>query len=254
MSDERFALVREPEAAALKKLSSNAAKAFIAIKFGRRDGEDIAFGVRELEEWGLKKTTASEAMNELVEAGLLEVRENSAFGRKRKKRVYRVTHTRDACKPQSAPPDTRGRHSPAERTMTPAAVRQAGHKRALQSGGPDTTRRLPSTSSQEVEGEGSQEAAAREASLKALRDRQRRIEAVAREAAMTSVAFMAKAGGPSAADFLARKFERGELTALQLNKALADPPNGSARESVAQSPRRLAFAAQSGEAIARATG
>ena len=57
------------------------------------------------------------------------------------------------------------------------------------------------------------------------------VDEAAKAVAMTGPAFMQKAGGPKPADFLARKFERGDLTALQLRAALADPPICSARGS-----------------------
>ena len=224
MSEERFSLIREPEAEALKSLSSNAAKAFIAIKFGRRDGDKIPFGVRDLEAWGLKRTIAAAALNELVAAGLLRREAVASFGSKRVKAVYSVTCTRKSAALQSAPPDTEGSHSPPERTMGAATVRSDGHKRALQSVPPDTSRTSLLPSGQEGR-EGGKEGRV------ALREQLLRIDEAAKAVAMTGPAFMQKAGGPKPADFLARKFERGDLTALQLRAALADPPICSARGS-----------------------
>jgi hypothetical protein len=229
MSEERFSLIREPEAEALKSLSSNAAKAFIAIKFGRRDGDKIAFGVRDLEAWGLKRTIAAAALNELVAAGLLRREAVASFGSKRVKAVYSVTCTRKSAALQSAPPDTEGSHSPPERTMGAATVRSTGHKRALQSAPPDTSQETSSTSSRKSKEE---EVSAEPCEGRAaLREQLLRIDKAAKAIAMTGPAFMQKAGGPKPADFLARKFERGDLTALQLRAALADPPICSARGS-----------------------
>ena len=126
--DERFSIIREPEYEALKSLSANACKALVAIKFGQRDGVDISFGVRDLEAFGMKKSAAATALKELTDAGLITVQCDSSFGAKRKKRVWRVVHTR-AEKPelQSATADYAPSYSPPERTGCRSTVRQGGH-------------------------------------------------------------------------------------------------------------------------------
>ena len=124
MSDgERFAIIREAEAEALQRLAPLALKAFVAIKFGRRDGEEFAFGVRDLEEWGIKRSAAAASIAELVSAGLLAIVAESSFGAKRRRRVFKVAHTRKSAPLQSAPADTAEAYSPPARTMTPATVR-----------------------------------------------------------------------------------------------------------------------------------
>lgn len=236
MSEERFALIREPEADALRSLSCNAAKAFIAIKFGRRDGDKIAFGVRDLETWGLSRSVAARALAELVGAGLLAIESNSTFGRKRQRRVYRVVHTREAPAPQSRQRDKGTRNSPSGGTIGGATVPQAGQTEAIQSRQRDTSQETSSTSSRKSKEE--EVSAEQREGRASLREQLLRIDRAADAVAMTGTAFMQKAGGPKPADFLARKFERGDLTAMQLRAALADPPNGSARESEGRTPAR----------------
>lgn len=239
MSEERFALIREPEAEALKVLSPLAAKAFIAIKFGRRDGEKIPFGVRDLEEWGMKRSAAGRALAELVEAGLIKIFVDSAFGKKRLRRVFEVTHRRVGEPLQSRQRDKPPAHSPAGGTMEPATVPRTGLSGALQSHQRDTTRTSLLPSGQEGrEGGKDKSEEERAEGVAALREQLLRVDKAAEAVAMTGSAFMQKAGGPKPADFLARKFERGDLTAMQLRAALADPPKGSARESEGRTRER----------------
>ena len=47
---------------------------------------------------------------------------------------------------------------------------------------------------------------------------------------MTDMAFIEKGGGPMPADLLARIWERGNLTALQLRARLAETEAGSKKE------------------------
>ena len=225
--DERFSIIREPEYEALKSLSANACKALVAIKFGQRDGVDISFGVRDLEAFGMKKSAAATAFKELTDAGLITVQCDSSFGAKRKKRVWRVVHTR-AEKPelQSATADTGRRDSPPQRTMPRPTVRQSGQVVDLQSARADTTRRLPSTSSQEVEGEGSRQ----QASVNpALRDQLNVSKKAAGALSLSEQACWDLAGSPSAFGEMAWEWERGEISTSQLRAKLADGDDGSGR-------------------------
>lgn len=218
--DERFSIIRAAEYEILKGLSATACKALIALKFGQSDGARISFGVRDLEEFGIKKSAAADALNELLKAGLIAVERESSFGVKRQKRIWRVLHVRtekDAL--QSAQPDTGKQNSPPQRTIGRTTVRPAGQVIDLQSARADTPRRLPSTSSQEVEGEGSRHYAGNSA---ALRDRQNAIAKAAKSLNMTESAFWDQAGGPSKAGDLAWRWERGEINTSQLKTALAD--------------------------------
>lgn len=246
---ERFAMIRQPEAEALKRLSSNAAKALMAMKFGRSDGEEIAFGVRDLAEWGLSSSTAARALDELKSANLIEIVSDSAFGVKKKRRTWRVVNVRQEQAEQSHRRETGTVHSATGGTIARKQSRQGDCDASLQSHGRDTPR-TPSFPPVRREGkEGGQDVQAadaeREAAVTALKEQQARIGAAAKAVAMADMAFIRAAGGPKAADFLARKFDRGELTALQLRAKLADSEAGLLKE-VEAGP--MVFATASGSA------
>ncbi len=226
---ERFCIIREAEYEALKTLSANACKALVALKFGQCDGAKISFGVRDLEAFGMKKSAAADALKELAQANLIAIEKDSSFGAKRSKRVWRVIHTRDQPELQSATADTGKPDSPPRRTMARATVRHGGHGRRLQSAVADTPKETsPTSSSKSEEGEVSP---AELEERTAFRTRKRRIGEAAKAVAMPDHLFEEKAGGHEAADLLARSFERGNLTPLQLRARLAEGEAGFGRKA-----------------------
>ena len=241
---EYFVIVRRGEVEKLKRLSANASKLLIAIRFGRKEDEPFAVGCRDFEDWGIKKTVAAEALKELVEAGLLKIVEETAFEYKRQRQAYRIVHTRDYERQQSAMADTQKAPSPVGRTVDGATVRPSGQNAVLQSGGADIPSKPSSPSSRKAkEGLGSACASAsadgadadrgaREAerehqkALEAQRDRSKRIFEAASAIGKRPYDFMKMAGGPKPADFFARKWKRGELTTEQLKSRLAESKAG----------------------------
>lgn len=221
---EEFALIRKPEADALKSLSSNAAKALIAIKFGRRDGDTIAFGVRDLEVWGLARSVAARALDELIKARLLDVATDSAFGKKRCRRVYRITHTRQTPGSQSRERDNMSADSPACGTKGGATDPPAGLSPRLQSRRRDTSKEASSPSARKPEGE--------EASVSDRRP-MRRAAQLAGDLQLPLMRLVEKAGGSTerACD-LADQVHRGELTLDDVRLGLGMDQQGSASRSM----------------------
>lgn len=235
--DERFALIREPEAEALKRLSGNAAKALIAVKFGRRDGDAIAFGVRDLEAWGMSRAGAGRALAELVSAGLFEVVEDSAFGAKRRRRVLRAVHAREKTGLQSRGRDTGEAHSLTGETMGGATVSPVRLSAPLQSHRRDTPRTSLLPSGQEGR-EGGKEGAADPAPTSAGPPPGRRkpgrgmrgAAELAGRLQLPLVRLIERAGGTSSrACDLADQVQSGEVSLDQARNALGLASAGSAR-------------------------
>ena len=223
------AFVRGPECEALRELPANAAKLWIAIRFGRREEADFAIGVRDFNDWGMGRDAVSRALSALIDAGLLRRVTKSSFGQKRKRAVYQIVHRREADSLQSVQPDKAVAHSPDSRTMKREQSGKTDCRSTLQSENTDIT----STFSVPLERRKDKEKVQDEergSAVKKNRERLLRIERAAKAVAMTDGAFMKMAGGPEPADFLAQKFSRGDLDALQLRAALADPLVGSAKE------------------------
>ncbi|MEM9618368.1 MAG: hypothetical protein AAF936_10445 [Pseudomonadota bacterium] len=229
-----FAIVREAECEVLKGLSANASKIWIAIRFGRKDHEPIVIGCRDFSDWGVGRSAAAKALQDLVDAGLLRVAERGAFGRRGKRTVFNIVHTKAFEREQSANADNKPALSPELRTTNQRRVPKSGQQTGKESVSADTPKDTSSTSSRKSEEEevsvDLQAEADREERVKAQQESARRIERAAIAVAMTDFAFIRKAGGPKPADLLARSFDRGNLTPLQLRKRLADSEAGSAEQ------------------------
>lgn len=240
-----FAIVRGAECEALKLLSGNAAKLWIAIRYGRREGEPFPVGCRDFSEWGLGRDAAARALHELVDAGLMAIVERGAFGRRGRRTVYAIVHTRAHEQEQSGITDNKSAKSPELPTTNGKTVRNCRQQTGKQSEIPDTPKDTSSTSSQKSKEEevsvNPEAEAERESRQQAFKESMRRIGEAAKAAAMSDIAFIQKAGGREPADLLARSFERGNLSPLQLRARLAEGDE-RALEREAEGPTVLAFA------------
>lgn len=229
MSEQRgFAHVRRAEVEALKRIKQpSAGIVWIAVRASYSEGRDFACGSRDFESFGVGRDAASAALKAFVEVGLLGVVSAGAFGRRGAKTVYRILHVRDAAqentagKPANLRTDTAGKPANNGRETRQLAENTAGKT--------DTPKEAPSASPSEPKDEGASRASAREALQAAVA----RIEVAAKAAALDMRSFINRAGGREPADFLARKFERGELGALQLATKLAEMAKGSAEGVIA---------------------
>ena len=226
---ERYSLIFESEIEALKQLSGNAAKALIFLKFG--GAEDRAAGCRQVADGtGLSKDQAARALRDLVEAGLLKITHAGRYGRKGNVSKYQITHTPASKRDenQSRKCDTPERFSRTGVTERRKSVAPARLKPNNQSHQRDTLKNASSASPQrrkDEEEEGFCDDQIRHnAEVEANRQRSKRIHATAASVGLSGVAMMNVAGGPQAADFLARKFSRGELSVDQLRARLAEKP------------------------------
>lgn len=226
---ERFAVIREPEAEALKRLSGNAAKALIAVKFGRRDGDAIAFGVRELEAWGMSRAGAGRALAELVSAGLFEVVADSAFGAKRRRRVLRAVHARDKSDLQSRRRDTADAHSLTGETMGGATVSPVRLSTPLQSHRRDTPSTSLLPSGQEGREGGKEGAAGPAPGRREAESGMRRAAELAGRLQLPLMRLVERTGGSSlkACD-LADQVQSGNVSLDQARSALGLDSAGSA--------------------------
>lgn len=127
MSDSGFAFVRASEVAALKSLSPNASKLWIAVRAGRDEAKPFDCGARDFRDWGLSKDQTSRALAELVAIGLLELEAQSSFGEKRRRARYRIVHRRDGEKLQSHQCDKAPHDSRTSATRQAATVAPARH-------------------------------------------------------------------------------------------------------------------------------
>lgn len=244
-----FAIVREAECEALKGLSANASKLWIAIRFGQKEHEPVTIGCRDFADWGVGRSAAAKALQDLVDAGLLRVAERGSFGRRGKRTVFSIVHTKAFEREQSANADNKPAFSPELRTTNQKRVPKSGQQTRKQSVYADTPKDTSSTSSRKSEEEevfvDLEAGPEREARVKAQQESARRIERAALAVVMTDIAFIRKAGGPKPADLLARSFERGNLTPLQLRKRLADSEAGSAKQ---ENPGPMVFSVAVGGA------
>ncbi len=227
-----FAHVREAECEALKGLSADAAKLWIAIRFGRDDTRDFSCGCRDFKDWGLKRDRVCKAIGELVAAKLLERVACASFGEKRRRARYRITHTKKSEALQSLRTDKADLDSRSTATVDGATVAQDGQSGSPQSLKSDIPKEAsrPSASSQEGREASEGRAQARERSL--------RIERAAAAAEMQKWAFVEKAGGLEQADFIAKRHEVSKLSAPQLRRALAERANGLENEAASAATAR----------------
>lgn len=205
MGEAACAHLRAAECEALKSLSPIAAKAFIAVRFGRREAAPFEAGVRDFEAWGISKDQASRALAELIAAGLLEVVREASFGAKRVRRLLRIVHTRQEVG-QSQQRDNASVASRKGETVIDLQSRRRDYTKPLQSRQRDTPKEPSSPSAQKAEGEeGSPPAAppmdggAPPGSRDDFKENLRRAEEAAREQGVSLWAFLAKFGGLSQA-------------------------------------------------------
>lgn len=245
-----FAIVRGAECEALKRLSGNAAKLWIAIRYGRREGEPFPVGCRDFDDWGLNRNVVARALQELVDAGLMKIVERGAFGRRGRRTIYAIVHTKAHEREQSSNRDNKPGKSPSSVTTNRKTVPKSGQQPAKESRQRDTTRILPSTSSPEVEEKevsvNPEAEAERESRQQAFKESMRRIGEAAKAVTMRDTAFIQKAGGREPADLLARSFERGNLTPLQLRARLAVDGEGALEEGSMGPAPRIRFIAGAG--------
>ncbi len=238
-----FAIVREAECEALKRLSGNAVKLWIAIRYGRREGEPFAIGCRDFKEWGLGRDAAAKALQELVEANLLSIVERGSFGRRGRRTIYSIVHTKAYERKQSGITDNKSAKSPGMPTTNDKTVRVCRQQTRKESVNSDTPKDTPAPAEQE-QGAGVsvniEENAERERELQLQKERSRRIERNAKRFGWSDKALMDKAGGPKAADFLCRKLESGQFTEQQFRARLAESDKGSGTErSETLTPRKI---------------
>lgn len=229
-----FVIVREAECEALKGLSANAVKLWVAIRYGRREDEAFPIGCRDFGDWGLSRNVVARALQELQDAGLLNVMDRGAFGRRGKRTVYAIVHTKAFEREQSRQRDNKIEKSPASVTTNVKTVPQAGQQTRKESLQRDTPKDTSSTSSQKSKEEevsvNSEAEAERLASITALREKKKVIGEAADQLGCRIDQFEEKSGGIDAAHFLALKLRRGNLTLQQLRKRLAESEAGALEE------------------------
>lgn len=232
-----FSLFRAGEVSKLQKMSGNATKVMMAIRFGRWEGESFVIGCRDLEEWGLKRTTGWKVLKELVNAKLLKVVKEGSFGTRGKKTSYEIVHTKAYEEKQAADTNNCTIVSPLGRTVDDERVREHRQQRQKESVGADIPKETSSTSSQKSKDEEvstSATAAAVAAAAERLAKEERaerealdrrkqnmRIGKAADAVGKLAIEFKEQVGSWEAAEELAMKFERGELTPQQLRARLA---------------------------------
>lgn len=226
MSDEKqqyFVYVRAEECEALKRLKPSTAKLWIAIRYGRNEGQPFSAGSRDFKEtWGLGRDAVASGLNELVAAGLLKMVREGGFKRGAR-HTFKIVHTKafsrnTAGKPANSKSDTAGLSGKIGRK-----TRQLGNNTVGLSGPSKDTSSTSSRKSEEEEVSLDREAdAERDARVRAHKESMRRIGRAANVVALPDMAFIEKAGGPKPADLLARSYERGNLTALQLRARLVE--------------------------------
>lgn len=222
MGEAACAHLRAAECEALKSLSPIAAKAFIAVRFGRREAAPFEAGVRDFEAWGISKDQASRALAELIAAGLLEVVREASFGAKRVRRLLRIVHTRQEVG-QSQQRDNASAASRKGETVIDLQSRRRDYTKALQSRQRDTPKEPSSPSAQKAEGEeGSPPAApprvggALAAKPEPFKETLRRAEEAAQERGLTLRALLAQVGGVVQAAALKGALERERVTSEPL--------------------------------------
>jgi len=216
MGEPACAHLRAAECEALKALSPIAAKAFIAIRFGRREAAPFEAGVRDFEAWGISKDQASRALSELISAGLIEVVRAASFGAKRVRRLLRIVHTRQEAG-QSQGRDNAPAASRNGATVIPIQSGRRDYGKPLQSHQLDIPKKPSSPSAQKAEGEEGSHAAAppreggasaREGARAAFKETLRQAEEAARERGLTLQAVLARTGGVAQAAALKGALER----------------------------------------------
>ena len=225
-----FAYVRKPECEALMRCKPSAAMALIYIRsvLAKREDRPFQAGSRDFKNCGLGRDAAAGALRDLEAAGLIRCEDRGGFKRG-KKATWRIVHTKAFTK------NTAGKSAnPTDDTVgKPANIgRKTRQLEQNTAGLSDTPKETSSTSSQKSKEEEvsvcAERDAAREAQLRAHKESMRRIGRAAEAVAMADMVFIKKAGGLRPADLLARSFERGNLTPLQLRKRLADSEAGLA--------------------------
>lgn len=225
-SERGFAFVRKPECEALKRINQpSAGMVWIAIRATHKESEEFACGSRDFAEWGVGRDAAAAALKAFVEEGMLQVTRQGAFGRRGARTVYRIVHLREA----KAEENTAGKPAnlPGEKAgKTANSGRKNRQLAEITAGKTDTPKETSSTSSRKSKEEEVSASKRLAEGRTRVRDMLLRIDKASAASATTKRGFIEKAGGLRAADFLARKFERGELDALQLAASLAARPDG----------------------------
>jgi hypothetical protein len=229
---EFFAMVRGPECEALKSLKPSAAKLWIAIRCGRKEGEPFGAGSRDFKDWGMGRDAVASALKELVKAGLLEMVSIGGFKRGSRSK-FRIVHTRSfqkntAGKPANPKSVTAGKPGNIGRK-----TRQLAQVTAGKSDPPKDTSSTSSRKSEEeevsIDSERSDEAQ-RDAEIRTFKRQKTRIGVAADAVVMSMQTFEEKAGGFDAAVFLALSYERGKLSKQQLRARLMSIEAGLTRE------------------------
>ncbi len=200
----------------------SAALAFIFIRsvLATREDQPFLCGSRDFKSCGLGRDAAEGALEDLEREGLLRRVSRGDFTRG-KKASWQIVHTRETSQNTAGKSANRKTNTAGLSANSGRITRQLGGNTA---GLPATPKDTPAPAEQE-QGAGvscSDDLEERERRQQAFEERQRRIERAARAAALSDIAFMNMAGGPEPADLLARSFERGNLTPLQLRTHLAE--------------------------------
>ena len=230
--DAGFGLVRRRELDAIKQLphrsKPRAIAVMVAIRAMHGEKNKVAIGDRDFREFGLAREAAAGGLKDCVAIGILEIlRKGSCTGRGHKteyrfvvkhaseqkkagKPAYHGTETRPFTEEKAWKPANKGRE-------TKPFVEKAAGK-------PDTILGTSSTSSQKSK----EEEVPCPEKRRQLKLKMQRRDRVAKELGMQGWRFANEAGGLDRADFWARKFECGDLSAEQLRSRLAGPPEGFA--------------------------
>lgn len=246
-----FAFIRAEEIEAINmldpRLRGTVAWVWIAIRSTYSEHKPFAVGSRDFKARGIGREAATNALAALINIGLLRLVREGGFTGRGHRAVYEIVHTRSGAAPEKTvgSPDTpktetagspanNGRvarpftkktvGSPAETAGSPGTILGEGLPSSLRSEGREEgrTAAVPAPSPAKPS-PGRREGEENPDPCQALKVALRRIEAASVAIGLPDRVFLDLAGGREAADFLARKFERGELSADQLRDALAGP-------------------------------
>lgn len=253
-----FAIIRKPEFDLIKTLSFRARMRAIALMAAIRlmhgGATTAAISDRDFQDFGLGRDAAGCALKDAVAIGLLEILQKGGLTGRGHKTTYRIVYARPHTKETAGKSGTRGGKIPpfSEETAGKPAT-NGGETRpfnAKAAGKSRNTKETSSTSSRKSQEEEVSSCASAAAEVVAakheadaehekrvadFRKRMVRIAKAADAIGMTTFAFVEKAGGNNmdsrhaAADFLARKFIRGELSANQLRAKLVESEAGSSK-------------------------
>lgn len=248
---ELYGRVCETEFTKLRTLKNpgNAALALLYLKAAKRGIRSI--GCRQIATGtGLSKDQASRALRDLIDAKLIEKVKNGSSAGDGHVACYEIMHWDIPEKPshQCDRPKHKRRTSATPKEKTVAPVRQRRQKPSRQCD-------IYNTASSASPSRRKDEEAVlvrrrrhrvvrqlrhqwhRETKLNRERAQNERIGRAAEAIPVKLIEFKEKAGGWSAADFLARKYDRGELTPRQLRARLAESSAGLGKTSGSSAPQ-----------------